>query len=211
MENNLPVAKKRLRSAIKARLAALSLDRREAAMKLYENLLAMPRVADAKTICVFVDFGNEMETRYFIPCLFDGPGFTRVVGVPFCVGKIMRFYKLERPTLAPESHEPVFRDLAASNYGILEPTLERQNSPQHIVAPEDIDVMLTPGLAFDLQGRRLGRGAGYYDRYLPQLRRDAFIVGIGYEEQLVEETPAGELDFRVHAVVTPVRSAICNI
>ena len=81
-------------------------------------------------------------------------------------------------------------------------------SGSEMILSEEFDVVLAPGLAFDLQGRRLGRGAGFYDRFLPKLRNDAFVVGLCYEEQIVEQTPVDNLDFRVHAVATPNRIVV---
>ncbi len=208
MDQKLANAKKELRSVIRSRLKTLQINRVGAAMKLYERLISLPRVRQAKTIGVFIDFGTEIPTRYFIPKLFEGNGFTRDVGIPFCVDGEMNFYRLERPDVEPETNEPVFHDLTPMTFGILEPTPERRSKPQNLLRPECFDVMITPGLAFDLQGRRLGRGAGFYDRYLPRLRSDALIVGIGYEEQIVEEAPVGELDHMIHALVTPDRAVI---
>ena len=208
MNHELANAKKNLRSTVKSRLNTLKLDRVDAAMRLYERLVAIPNVKRAKTIGVFVDFGTEIATRCFIPDLFNGEGTTRTVGVPFCVGSEMRFFKLSRPDLDPETNAPVFHDLIPMSFGILEPKPELRQQPEKMISPDDFDVMITPGLAFDLHGRRLGRGAGFYDRYLPLLRHDAFIVGVSYEEQLVEHLPTGDYDFNIHAVVTPDRVVV---
>jgi 5-formyltetrahydrofolate cyclo-ligase len=68
------------------------------------------------------------------------------------------------------------------------------------------DVVIVPGLAFDAAGRRLGRGAGHYDRAFPAGRADApLLVGVGYAFQLVDEVPAGPHDRRMDVVVTEER------
>ena len=193
---------------MKERLKTLTLDRNVAAEKIYRNLMSLAQIENATTVAVFIDFGDEVRSRRFIPKLFDGRGFTRTIGTPFCSGDEMIFYKLRRPTVDPETGEPSFSDLISGKYGILEPRPELRVAPENIVAPEDIDVILTPGLAFDLQGGRLGRGAGYYDRFLPKLRSDAMIIGICYEEQIVLKTPTDERDFRLHALATPKRAVL---
>jgi len=66
------------------------------------------------------------------------------------------------------------------------------------VAPDTIDLALVPGLAFDLFGNRLGRGAGYYDRLLPLLKPGAVLVGVTPEALVVDRLPSEIHDVRVH-------------
>jgi 5-formyltetrahydrofolate cyclo-ligase len=68
---------------------------------------------------------------------------------------------------------------------------------------EDV-VFLIPGLAFDMRGARLGRGAGWYDRVLAQ-HPHGTRIGLGYEFQLVPDLPEAPWDVRMHAVVTEAR------
>lgn len=64
-----------------------------------------------------------------------------------------------------------------------------------------IDVVIVPGLVFDLAGERLGYGKGFYDRVLGQLHKDALSVGVAFEAQL-GPVPMGPLDRAVDQVVT---------
>ncbi|MGI6468160.1 MAG: 5-formyltetrahydrofolate cyclo-ligase [Syntrophomonadaceae bacterium] len=82
-----------------------------------------------------------------------------------------------------------------SRFGILEPA-----GPP--VEPEKIDAVLVPGLAFDYQGYRIGYGRGYYDRFLPRLRKDAFTCGVCYEFQVVVSVFPHEQDCPVKWIVT---------
>jgi 5-formyltetrahydrofolate cyclo-ligase len=82
-----------------------------------------------------------------------------------------------------------------SPYGILEP--EGEAYPV-----DEIDVVIVPGLVFDFKGYRLGYGKGYYDRFLKQLRPEAFICGVAYEFQVVEKVFPHEKDLPVHWIVT---------
>ena len=70
------------------------------------------------------------------------------------------------------------------------------------VDPADIDVVLLPGLAFDLAGVRLGRGGGHFDRLLPRLRADRVLVGVAPEAVVVERLPREEHDVRVTHLAT---------
>ena len=65
------------------------------------------------------------------------------------------------------------------------------------ILPEAGDIMLLPGLAFTLDGERLGYGGGYYDRYLAALAERPLCIGICFKEQLVESLPAEPTDQRV--------------
>ncbi len=66
-----------------------------------------------------------------------------------------------------------------------------------------LDLVLVPGVAFDLQGRRLGRGRGFYDRLLADV--DGIKCGIAFDEQIVKEIPTGPRDVRLNFILTPTR------
>ncbi len=78
--------------------------------------------------------------------------------------------------------------------------------PQESALPVDtksIGLVLVPGMAFDRSGGRLGRGAGFYDRFLGRLAPTATTVGVALDVQIVPEVPAGPADVSVDALVTP--------
>jgi 5-formyltetrahydrofolate cyclo-ligase len=85
--------------------------------------------------------------------------------------------------------------------GILQPDPERTRA----VEWRTIQVVVLPGLAFDLRGYRLGRGAGYYDRSLPALGPGARRIGLAFECQVVECMPADPHDVPVDRIVTEDR------
>ena len=66
-----------------------------------------------------------------------------------------------------------------------------------------LDLVLVPGVGFDLQGRRLGRGRGFYDRLLADV--DGIKCGIAFDEQIVKEIPTGPRDVRLNFILTPTR------
>jgi len=70
------------------------------------------------------------------------------------------------------------------------------------VEPTTLDVVIVPGLAFAVDGRRLGQGGGHYDRFLPRLRAECLTIGVCYAEQLVADLPNDTHDVAVHLVVT---------
>lgn len=66
-----------------------------------------------------------------------------------------------------------------------------------------LDLVLVPGVAFDLNGNRLGRGKGFYDRLLPETRKCK--CGVAFDEQMVAEVPTGALDVPMDFILTPTR------
>jgi 5-formyltetrahydrofolate cyclo-ligase len=66
-------------------------------------------------------------------------------------------------------------------------------------------------VAFDRSGRRVGYGGGFYDRFFPRTRPDAFRAGIGFGAQIVDgELPGGDFDQRLDAVVTESETVRCR-
>ncbi len=70
------------------------------------------------------------------------------------------------------------------------------------VDPTTIDVVVVPGLAFTRDGRRLGQGGGYYDRFLPLLRDDCVTCGVGFAVQIVDDLPSESHDRVLTMVIT---------
>lgn len=86
-------------------------------------------------------------------------------------------------------------DMDRSSFGICEPRGEP-------FADNKIDVVLVPGLVFDVNGYRLGYGKGYYDRFLPRLGKHCFNCGVCYEYQVVDNVCPHSKDVPVHWIVT---------
>ena len=89
-------------------------------------------------------------------------------------------------------------ELTPGSYGIMEP-----DSDAPVAEPSEIDLILTPGMAFDFAGGRLGRGRGYYDRFLAEYTGKT--MGICYDGALLEQVPMEDCDRRMDAVATDRR------
>ncbi len=89
-------------------------------------------------------------------------------------------------------------EIGPGQFGIREPKVGCTEIPL-----ERLGLILVPGVAFDLRGGRLGRGRGFYDRLLPEIR--GFKCGVAFDEQIVNEVPAGTLDVRMDFILTPTR------
>jgi 5-formyltetrahydrofolate cyclo-ligase len=166
----------------RVRAAIPSEERATRAARVEARLLALRELRDARTVLLFYSFGAEVPTAVLARRLLER-GF-RVL-LPYLSGHAM-----EAAEVRPGSR------LEATDYGPKEP------AERIAVDPERIDAVITPGLAFDRRGARLGYGGGYYDRYLARLEAHAARIGIAFAEQVVEAVPDDELDQPVDLIVT---------
>lgn len=84
---------------------------------------------------------------------------------------------------------------------------EPSDGDGHAVTPPEVELILVPGLAFTREGHRLGRGGGFYDRYLSQLPARTIKLGVCFDAQVVENFPTEAHDQRVDEVITESGSA----
>lgn len=152
------------------------------------RLFALPEWQAAHTVFLYVSFRSEVDTHVLLAAALESG---RRVLVPRVVRPV-------REIEACEVHS--LQDLAPGTWGILEPA-----HPRRVAHPQEVDLVVVPGLAFDAQGGRIGYGGGFYDRYLKRVRPDCVRVGLAYEVQLVPKVPCGPKDARVHLVVTEAR------
>jgi 5-formyltetrahydrofolate cyclo-ligase len=119
--------------------------------------------------------------------------------------------KVFYPRVGGEASAGLFRVLAADElrvgrYGILEPAGTTRLADVEFEAL----TIFVPGVAFDTQGNRLGRGRGWYDRLLQQAGERAAIVALAYEFQIVDAVPTGPGDQKVNYVITEMRVVDCG-
>ena len=145
--------------------------------KLFEN----QQFAEAQTILMYHSLPDEVCTHEAIK---------ELVGM----GKTVLLPRVVSDTEMTIHRYSSDNDLQISSLGILEP------SGEVVDDYEKIDVAVVPGMAFDKEGNRLGRGKGYYDRFLcatPYI----YIIGICFPFQLVEHVPTDENDRRMNTVI----------
>lgn len=156
-------------------------ERAAASARIVERMESLPEFARAQTVGLFCSMRDEPDMR---EALSRWCGVKRLV-VPRVEGTTMRFFEYDPQTLFPGA------------FGILEP------GPSAIVCPpEEIDLLLVPGVAFTAEGLRCGRGRGYYDQYLSLAGFRAVKIGICFAHQLVDALPAEPHDIRMDRVVT---------
>lgn len=179
------------RRVLELRAAVSPEDRRAAALAVTRRFLALPEVSDATTVLAFSSFGSELSLDPLMEAL--APSGV-VVALPVIVGDAIeaRSFRPGDPT-------------SLTSFGAREPTDGRP------IAPETLDVVVTPAIAYDRAGRRIGYGGGFYDRFLLRTREDTLRVGVGFSVQLVDDDlPAGAFDLRVDVVLTPEETVRCG-
>ena len=152
------------------------------------QLAELPQYGDARTVMSYVSFRGEVCTRQFLPRVWkDGK---RLV-VPYCLGSRLELFRLDN-----------MEELGPGTLGILEPTAALRGGPGRRIAPEELDLIVVPGLAFDRQCGRIGYGKGYYDRLLRQVRPETAVLAVAFECQVFPEVPMLPYDVRVDGVIT---------
>lgn len=175
-------AKRALRERVLAEREGLSPEDVKAASRVVvAHLMAWPAFQTAAVVLTYMAFRNEIDLA---PLLEQVPGKRRV---------LPRMVQHPTKELALHQYQPV--GLRRYPYGMLEPDPAWQRA-----SPENVDLALIPGVAFDRHGVRLGYGGGYFDRLLTRL--PGLTVGITYAQFVREELPYGPNDRRVQHILT---------
>ena len=174
-------------------LLRASLLRRRTTRTASERRSAGERIADhgrvaadkARAVAAYAAVGDEPPTRPLVEALIRAG--TRVV-VPAVDGEGLRWGEVND-----------WAELVPSSLGLLEPGALSADAG---FLAAGADLILLPALAVDRRGYRLGRGGGFYDRWLPRSPRGR-LVAVVYDDEVVDEVPHEPHDRRVHAALTP--------
>lgn len=178
--------KQRLRAASLARRDALPPEERaRAGAAIVAQLTALEELRRATTVMTFAGFRTEVDTLPILDwCRREG----KRCALPKVTG---------RRTLTCFAVVDADHDLAPGMWDIPEPV-----AGLPLVEPDEIDIVIVPGSAFDRRGGRIGYGGGYYDTYLCLLRPDVRRIAVGFACQLVDEVAMEAHDLRMDALVT---------
>jgi 5-formyltetrahydrofolate cyclo-ligase len=180
--------KKKLRAIMIACRDALPSERAAVSSHIVQRqLLASELYRDASAVVLYSAIGNEVSTDSI---LTDALRSRRAVFYP-------RVDVATGTIVARRVRD--CSELVCGAYGILEPydSLEPLDSKKFAKV-----LVCVPGVAFGLEGQRLGRGGGHYDRFIGQLGREAITVGLAYSFQLLDRIPETGLDRRLNFIVT---------
>jgi len=157
------------------------------------QFVAHPVYQQAKTVMWYIHCRSEVRTQSALVGELEAG--KRIV-IPYCTKDEQGRNKLGLWWLED------FAELVPGTWGILEPPKQRWGELGKEVAPEQLDCVMVPGVAFDRNGGRLGNGAGYYDRLLKSVRADAVLIGVCFESQLVEQVAMDSHDVAMDIVMT---------
>lgn len=177
--------KRRLRAQLRRAWRALPpAELERAARQAAAHLASRPEWQGARCVAVYLARADELPTAPLIALAGDA-------GKRLCAPVVGTGGAMELRAYHPDR-------LRSGPFGILEP--DPGTSPA--VDPADVDLIVVPGLAFDRRGARLGKGGGYYDRFLPRLRPEAVRVGWTLSRFVLPALPEDPHDQRVHLLTT---------
>jgi len=186
MNESVTKQKTALRERLRAVLSELTRAQREdAAVEICARLIEQPAWKNARSVLLFAPLADEPNVRPLVHAALDA-------------GKLMALPRFSTATGGYEA--AVVRDLAKDfvegKFGILEP------APTCEVADlKRLDLILVPGVAFDWQGHRLGRGKGFYDRLLVEVSGKT--CGVAFDQQIISAIPVEPHDVRLNCILTP--------
>lgn len=152
-----------------------------------EKLLQLDCIKNAKTIMLYLDFNNEVSTDNLVSKLIH---LGKTVASPITL-------KVEHK-LIPYQITDLKTGIQYGVYNIREPKPEC--SP--VIDIRNLDVVIVPAVAYDINCYRLGYGGGFYDRFLANLREDAITIGIAFDLQIFNDIPKEEHDAQLDYIVT---------
>jgi 5-formyltetrahydrofolate cyclo-ligase len=188
MAPDLEALKRALRVEVTSRLAAMSeQDRSLSSARAIALLRKQEKWHGAEAVLLYAPLKGELDVW---PLLGQALEEGKLVALPRFDAKAGQYVACRVKDLEA--------DLERGRYGIWEPCGRCDPVPL-----KRLDFVLVPGVAFDLHGRRLGRGKGYYDRLLAGVSGKA--CGVAFDEQIAREVPVQPHDSDVNCILTPSR------
>ncbi|MCP4325219.1 MAG: 5-formyltetrahydrofolate cyclo-ligase [Psychromonas sp.] len=161
------------------------------ANRILNRLITQPRIKQAQKISVTLAHDGEIDTHLFIEwCWAQQKQIYLPIVDPAKKGGLL-FLEYTQDT-----------QMVTNRYGISEPKLESE----HTCSVADLDIIITPLVAFDTAGNRIGMGGGYYDRILAPWFKDRsgpYPIGLAHDCQLVNKLPIEPWDVPLPEIITP--------
>ena len=159
-----------------------------------EKFMALPEYEKAHTIMWYIDCRSETRTKPQLLAEVE-KGEKKII-VPYCTEDENGENKLGL------WHMESLEEMVVGKWNILEPPKELWGNPEKEVTPEELDMIMVPGVGFDRDGGRMGNGQGYYDRTMEKVRPDCFLIALCYESQLFDNILVAPHEVYMDKVVT---------
>jgi len=150
-------------------------DRIAKSSRIGDKLFNLRNFKHATTILFYMSFDGEVDTFEMIR---QAKEMGKIIGLP-------RINKKEKEIIPAVIERIDNTCLEMGSYGILQPRGQTDN----LLDIDKLDMVIVPGIAFDRQNNRLGRGKGYYDRFLKKISSHTITVGLAFDFQIVEHLP----------------------
>ena len=178
------LTKEKIRSKILLKLKNQKEEDRDKKSRIIKRKLFATQVfKKAKIVMFYIAFRGEVNTEEMIK---EAKKSGKIVTVPLCVKNRIAI----KPCML-DGHGK----LRKGPYGVLEPAVKS------CILLENLDLVIVPGVAFDKKGNRLGRGKGFYDRFLEKLSGDTPSIGLAFDFQILPKLPASAHDVSVKKVL----------
>ena len=200
--------KKALRKIIKVRVSAISPEeRRKREEILHNNLFSMPEFLSASSVLLFANLPDEIDTFSLIDkcfCLGKKVYLPVISGDDMTVAEFTGEYKIGRFGIKEPVTELVVRSEELGVNGLITESSDnacnvRDSVTELVEVPEHFDFILVPGVAFSPNGCRLGRGKGFYDKFLS--KHPLYAVGVCFREQFFLDIPFEPHDVPMNKVL----------
>lgn len=175
------------KTAKSALLAHSPSSRKAKSRRIREKLFGLGEFRRAGTVCFYVSLPAEVDTRDMIETALE-QGKKVLVPLSNLKSRQLELYEIK----------DFKKDLKKGTLGIREPRPERTRRAR----AGEVECAVVPGLVFDKTNHRLGRGAGFYDRFLKKLKRAVPKIGLAYSFQVVESVPVEKHDVKLDKVLT---------
>ncbi|XP_066210876.1 5-formyltetrahydrofolate cyclo-ligase isoform X1 [Saccopteryx leptura] len=193
-------AKRSLRAELKQRLRAISAEERLRQSRLLtQKVIAHSQYQKSKRISIFLSMPDEVETEEIIKDIFQ-QGKT-------CFIPRYQFQSSHMDMVKLASPEEI-SSLPKTSWNIHQPGEDEVR--EEALSTGGLDLIFLPGLGFDKEGNRLGRGRGYYDTYLQRCERQhakPYTIALAFKEQICLQVPVDENDMKVDEVLYEDSSA----
>lgn len=191
----LHAAKQSLRKEIKRRVASLSEpEKQRQSLVVCQKLLSHPKYLSSQRVAVFLSMDDEVRTDSIITHMFAA-GKSCFIPRYQSTSNHMDMLRL--------SSQADIQNMALTSWNIRQPGEDELG--EEALDTGGLDLILMPGLGFDLSGRRLGRGKGFYDTYLERCIAHPggkpYTIALAYREQICEQVPVDQRDVLIDEVL----------